>query len=324
MEEIEQKSGYKRALCISGGGSKGAFAGGLAQYLVQELGREYSTLVGTSTGNLLTPLIALNEFELLKEAYTSVTQKDIFTVNPFKVLKNKNGVTKTGIDYWNVFKNVVLNRQPTFGDSSALREFIEHFLTNDLYKKLLLTDKEVISCVVNVTLGQKEFKSIKNYDWNDFCDWMYTSCCAPPFMSLVEKDGYEYTDGGVMENVPIQEAINQGATEIDVIVLRPEGGSYNIEKVRNVFHWLMKITELYNKEITNDDIQLSKLKLLNDDVKLNIYYTPRVLTNNGLIFDKEIMGNWWIEGFEYAKEDQCKNYLLVKGRKPKLISKPKT
>lgn len=315
---VENKTN-KRALCISGGGSKGAFGGGVAQYLVRELEHDYDIYVGSSTGNLLNPLIALNEFELLKEAYTSVTQEDIFTINPFSIKQNKNGVTKTEINYWNVFRNIFLRKQKTFGDSSALKEFIKNFLNNDLYKRLLLTDKIVSSCVVNVTLGQKEYKSIKNYEWEDFINWMYASCCAPPFMSLVEIDGYEYTDGGVMENVPLQEAINMGATEIDVIVLRPEGGSYNIEKIRNVFHWLIKITELHKREITNEDIHLSKLKLIENDVIVNIYYTPRVLTNNSLIFDKEVMANWWIEGFEYAKEGNCKSYLLKKGRKPKLI-----
>lgn len=312
-----------RALCISGGGSKGAFAGGLSEYLVKELGIDYSILVGTSTGNLLTPLIALSEFDLLKDAYTSVSQNDIFKTNPFKLIKNNNGVAKVGINYWNVFENVIINKQKTFGDSSNLRDFISGYLTNDLYKKLLLTDKEVISCVVNATLGQKEYKSIKNYDWVDFCDWMYASCCAPPFMSIFEKNGYEYTDGGVLENAPIQEAINQGATEIDVIILKPEDSTYKIEKIRNIFHWLIKIIELYTLELNRQDIQLSKLKLLENDVKLNIYYTPRELTNNSLIFDKGVMNDWWIEGFEHAKDDNNKNYLLVKGRKPKLISKPK-
>ena len=35
-----------RALVISGGGSKGAFAGGVAQYLVEEMGREYDLYLG--------------------------------------------------------------------------------------------------------------------------------------------------------------------------------------------------------------------------------------------------------------------------------------
>lgn len=44
-----------RALVISGGGSKGAFAGGVAQYLLQNKGRNYDLFLGTSTGSLLIP-----------------------------------------------------------------------------------------------------------------------------------------------------------------------------------------------------------------------------------------------------------------------------
>jgi len=40
-----------RALVISGGGSKGAFAGGVAQYLLEEKKKkEYDLFIGTSTG----------------------------------------------------------------------------------------------------------------------------------------------------------------------------------------------------------------------------------------------------------------------------------
>jgi len=41
-----------RALVISGGGSKGAFAGGVAQYLIEEEKRNYDLFLGTSTGSL--------------------------------------------------------------------------------------------------------------------------------------------------------------------------------------------------------------------------------------------------------------------------------
>jgi len=36
-----------KALVISGGGSKGAYAGGVAQYLIQEEGRDYDLFLGT-------------------------------------------------------------------------------------------------------------------------------------------------------------------------------------------------------------------------------------------------------------------------------------
>ncbi|MFT5890434.1 MAG: NTE family protein [Dokdonia sp.] len=42
-----------RALVISGGGSKGAFGGGVAQYLMEELGHTYDLFIGSSRGSLL-------------------------------------------------------------------------------------------------------------------------------------------------------------------------------------------------------------------------------------------------------------------------------
>jgi len=74
-----------KSLVVSGGGSKGAFGGGVAQYLIEEEKKEYDLLIGTSTGSLLVPFIAIKKMDILKEAYTTVTQKDIFKINPFKV-----------------------------------------------------------------------------------------------------------------------------------------------------------------------------------------------------------------------------------------------
>ena len=56
-----------RALVISGGGSKGAFGGGVAQYLIEELGHNYDLFIGTSTGSLLISHLALNKIDKIKE-----------------------------------------------------------------------------------------------------------------------------------------------------------------------------------------------------------------------------------------------------------------
>ena len=56
-----------RALVISGGGSKGAFAGGVAQYLINEKEYNYDILIGTSTGSLLVSHLALLKVEKIKK-----------------------------------------------------------------------------------------------------------------------------------------------------------------------------------------------------------------------------------------------------------------
>jgi NTE family protein len=44
----------------------------------------------------------------------------------------------------------------------------------------------------------------------------------------------------------------------------------------------------------------------NNNVKLNLYYTPSKLTENSLIFNKKLMKSWWKQGFDYA-ESKNKN-----------------
>lgn len=78
-----------KAIVISGGGSKGAFAGGVAQYLIEQKVREYDMFLGTSTGSLLVPHLASNDIGKLYDVFTNVNQHSIFSINPFVIKKRK-------------------------------------------------------------------------------------------------------------------------------------------------------------------------------------------------------------------------------------------
>ena len=315
---MEEKKKLK-ALCISGGGSKGAFGGGVAQYLIEEEEKEYDLLIGTSTGSLLVPFIAIKEIDSLKEAYTTVTQKDIFKINPFKIKSDINGVVKVGINFKNVLWNTLIRRKKSFGDASNLKKLIKKFISEKDYRKIKDSGSEVICTTTNLTLGKSEYKSTKEYGYKDFCDWILASATVPPFMEVVEKDGYQYADGGILEQAAIQEAIDRGASEIDIIILKKENAELPTELIRNSFHYIFRTIDLMMLEIGRSDIEIGKLKAINEDVKLNFYYTPTRLTNNSLVFNKENMLSWWGEGYESAKNKFCKTYSLSGRRKAKLI-----
>lgn len=308
-----------KALVVSGGGSKGAFGGGVAQYLIEEKNREYDLLIGTSTGSLLVPFLAVKKLDKLKEVYTNVTQEDIFKVNPFKITQDKNGATKVGINYWKVLYNVLIRKKKAFGDASNLRKLISKFMTERDYSIIKDSNKTVIACVTNLTLAQAEYKSTDDYGWSDYGDYMLASATVPPFMEPVLKDGYHYADGGIVEHAPIQEAINRGATEIDVIILRKEVQEIAPELIRNPFHYIFRSVDIMMNEIGKDDVRLANLKASANDVKLNFYYTPRKLTNNSLVFNKEVMTGWWDEGYKHAESKMCKSFRITKGRVPKLL-----
>ena len=54
-------------------------------------------------------------------------------------------------------------------------------------------------------------------------------------------------------------------------------------------------------KIESQNIKIGELMAYKKEAKINLYYTPRILTNNSLIFEKEKMTKWWTEGFDYAR-----------------------
>ena len=104
-----------KALVISGGGSKGAFAGGVAQYLIEEQKNNYDMFLGTSTGSLLISQLANNKINRAYEMYTQVNQHTIFDVNPFNI-KQKGNREYVSINYFNTIWQFI-RRKRTFGES---------------------------------------------------------------------------------------------------------------------------------------------------------------------------------------------------------------
>jgi predicted patatin/cPLA2 family phospholipase len=289
-----------RALVISGGGSKGAFAGGVAQYLMQENGCEYDILIGSSTGSLLIPHLALGEVEKIYNIYSNVNMRSIFDISPF-VVKNKNTPNENvSINHWNVIKQFVKGKR-TFGESHKLLDYIKENFTVTEFALLKSTACEVVVTVTNLSKNEVEYKSIKDFDYEEFCEWIWISCNYIPFMSLVTKNGYEYGDGGFSSLVPIREAIKRGATEVDVIILETEVQARPKKIGRNPFSLMIDLFQTLLIQVEKHDITIGKLAAKNKDVKLNLYYTPTQLTDNALIFNKDKMKDWWHKGYNYAK-----------------------
>nr|AOE12305.1 patatin [uncultured bacterium] len=292
----------KKALVISGGGSKGAFAGGVAQYLMKNKGKEYDLFLGTSTGSLMVSHLALGLLDELKELYTNVNQKSIFSNNPFKI-KKVDGEKVISIRHLNTLWNF-FNGRKTFGESKNLRSLIKRNIKREMYDEIREKNKEVVVTVSNLTTSQVEYKSIQECSYEDFCDWIWGSCNYIPFMSLLEKNNYQYADGGFGALVPIREAILRGATEIDAIILETELSQINKLPAKNPFSLLFNVFDFMLTHVEKHNIAIGKLAANNKNVKLNLYYTPTVLTTNSLVFDKKLMRKWWKSGFKYAKSKQ--------------------
>jgi predicted patatin/cPLA2 family phospholipase len=190
----------------------------------------------------------------------------------------------------------------TFGESKALRRYIKRNFTKKEFDLIRKTKEDVVVTVSNLSKNRVEYKSINECTYEEFCNWIWISCNYVPFMSLATVDGYEYADGGFGCVVPIREAILRGATEVDVVILESESMDQNKILGKNPFSLMMNLFGHLLDQVERNDIVIGKLAAKNNDVKLNLYYTPTRLTENSLIFSKRLMKKWWKEGYEHAKQ----------------------
>ena len=116
----------KRALVVSGGGSKGAYAGGIIENLIKKKGIQWDILVGTSTGSMLVPSTSIGDIDKLKIEYTTITNDSIFSVSPCK----QNGKLRV----FNALKRIIIGKN-SIGNASRLRKKIEQIYTDSDFNK---------------------------------------------------------------------------------------------------------------------------------------------------------------------------------------------
>ena len=89
---------------------------------------------------------------------------------------------------------------------------------------------------------------------------------------------------------------------IDAIILNTEFQQTNRVHSRNAFDALGSIFGFISDRIEYQNLKIGSLVANEKKVKLRLFYTPRILTTNSLVFKKENMDLWWKEGWEYAQK----------------------
>lgn len=242
----------KRALVISGGGAKGAFAVGALQHIVGKLGIQFDMAAGTSTGGLIVPLILLGELDLLTRVYSNVETKDILKKRRFLFNSLANASSLHNVE--------PLTRQ--------IRDAITPEKTNKL---LNMTDKELFITTVNLQsqntvyfttnphakTSNPDSRLIPIKDHDMMIRSILATACIPVFMPAIEipaKSGQQYQDGGVRDVTPLQIAIDNGATEIYVIVMTPVEKEPNDKKYKTTVDVLLRTTDMFSSEVMLNDV----------------------------------------------------------------------
>jgi NTE family protein len=296
--------GTKKACLISGGGSWGAYGGGT----LARINGKYDTVIGVSTGSLLAPLTALNEWELLKAGYTSVTNANVFDKYWYKLspLKSNGKLRKIPI-----IISLILGDK-TICTSKALRCTIDKFFPEKFFNELKRQNKEILVGTQNYAQMPSKIHYFSSMleEFEDFKDWMWCSANFPFFTTLVRKSWKNSTgsfhvglwsDGGLTDLVGLDQLTGKNYKEIDIVLHRTK----NIEKYEG--HKIDNLMENITTSISamRYDIEFEyffqKIQELNEEgVTVTVYWLPRKLSANSMVFNKEEMLAWWEEGYNTA------------------------
>jgi len=294
----------KKVCVISGGGAWGAYGGGT----LARIDKDYDTVVGVSTGSILAPLAALREWEILKTGYTSVDNNDIFD----KCWYKGRPLTKSGkLRKFAIIMTLLLG-QKSICTSNALRNTIDRFFTEEHFNELQKQKKEILVGTQNFAQvpSRTNYFSSMDVEYEDFKDWIWSSANFPFFTSLVKKSWRDdmgnfhigsWSDGGLTDLVGLDQLRMRGYKEIDIILHRIKSterfeGNRITSLVENVTTSINAMR--YDIEF---EYFYEKIRRLNKNgAKVTVYWLPRKLSANSMVFNRQEMIDWWEEGYETA------------------------
>lgn len=280
----------KNALVISGGGSKGAFAVGVVKDLMNIYQLDFDILVGTSTGALIVPLVALGELEKLEHLYTTVTDEQVLVK-------------------YNIGKR--LNAHSVF-TAGPLSNKIDALYTDDYFKRLqqsgrevyltttcLQTEELVVFTTAQHPVENSYYKVRKIVSADQFRRAILASASQPVFMPPVKVNktvpgepfpDHQFVDGGVREYVGLGIAAEAGAGELFTIIHAAKNVKQNTDEITSLFSVLEKAIAIF---IT--------------DVGANDLYQP-VHYNRGLTYISQVKQKMKLLG---VTDDEINNYFNV-------------
>ena len=285
-----------RALVLSGGGSKGAYQAGALKYILGELRVNYDILCGVSVGAINCAFLSM--FESGKEA-----ESIDYLLGLWSKINNANIYKR-----WFPFGALHVLWKHSFYDSTPLHNLIRGGINLEQIRK---AGKKVTAGTVSLSSGKyTTFDQTSDY----FVDAVIASASFPGMLSPVKFLGQLWTDGGVKEISPIKQAIELGATEIDVIITSPHTRIKRFFDKPGTVDILKRSLDLSTDKIMANDIE--KVEMYNllaqaglsqkKYVKLNIIRPDYNLIEDLLDFSPQKVQQMLEIGYKDAKTNYIK------------------
>jgi NTE family protein len=299
----------KRALVLSGGGSKGAFEVGAIDYLVNTAGMNFNIFIGTSVGALNAAFLgqARNHKELAE------LSRDLIQL--WLSMKGSRSVYKRS--FWGVLRLF-------FYDSLYQPSGLNRILKKQINLQRVFDSATVVKvAAVAQETGLLFYADSRRSELQaDFLKYVLASASMPVFFPAVRIGENHWYDGGLRDITPLGAAFNEKPDEIMVITTFPVGP--NLEPVlpprkhHGAFQAILRTIEILTSEIQTNDLQLANSINLNHRSFPGQYRIPiRLIAPKNSLPGKDVL--------EFNQADIAENIRLgcEAAQKPRLLSIPK-
>lgn len=246
----------KIGVALSGGGIRGIAHAGVLKAL-EDNKIKIDVIGGTSCGSIIAALYAIGYkphyiYELFKKYAKQIagtnTNPIIFGIQNF-IMKNKFKGLKSGENIETIFneianqksiKNMKDVNMPLVIPTVDIMNSKEYIFTNYIPKK----QSHIEQYITDVTIG----KAVR------------ASSSFPAVFSPCNIDMHAFMDGGVLDNVPVNEVKKQGADKVIAVKFDADP----IDKKSNLMDIVMKTIDIMGSKISEENLEMS-------DIVLNVY-----------------------------------------------------
>ena len=192
-----------KALVLGGGGAKGSYEVGVWKAL-NKLNMKFDIVTGVSIGSINGAFYAANEYKKCLKMWRTITTNDLFDVAIGSKLSKE--------DLQNLVKQM-----STGGISFANAE---KFLKKNINEEKVRKSKINYGLVtVSLTNKKPRFLTKEQIPYGKLVDYICASSICYPFVHTQDINDESFIDGGFYDGIPINLAIDMGATEIVAVDL---------------------------------------------------------------------------------------------------------
>ncbi|MDZ7835313.1 MAG: patatin-like phospholipase family protein [Alkalibacterium sp.] len=254
-----EKEKVKRAIVFGGGGARGAFEIGVWKAL-DELDYHADIVTGTSVGALNGALYILGDQTGAEEMWKEIETRDVFGFESPAEVANLGDYGKTLSEFVvKIIKEKGLSLKP-------LEDMVVRYIDDEKE----IREKKIIFGLSTVNFKTKKLENyyLEDIEKGKLKDYLLASSALFPAMEKYYIDNVPYIDGGYLNNIPIDMALNKKPDQMVIVDIH--GPSFfrhdpRIETCEYMWirtNWPLGDMLLFDKRRTDINIKLGYLETM--------------------------------------------------------------